>query len=65
MIGAILFGIYNHFVIMSPDHVSQISLFGWGMLFQITAILTLIIDGLGCWVSGLELKPIQDSEQVS
>jgi hypothetical protein len=50
MVGAILFGIYNHFIVISPDHVSQVSFAGWGLLFQITAILTLIVDGFGCWI---------------
>ncbi|KAB8315400.1 hypothetical protein SD81_032350 [Tolypothrix campylonemoides VB511288] len=49
MVAAILFGIYNHFMVMSPDHVSQVSFVGWGLLFQLTAILTLIVDGFGSW----------------
>ena len=43
MIGAILFGIYNHYIVISPDHVSHVSFVGWGWLFQVTAILTLIV----------------------
>ncbi len=50
MVGAVLFGIYNHFIVMSPDRVSQVSFVGWGLLFQLTAILTLIVDGFGCWI---------------
>jgi hypothetical protein len=50
MVGAVLFGIYNHFIVISPDHVSQVSFTGWGLLFQLTAILTLIVDGLGSWI---------------
>jgi hypothetical protein len=60
--GAILFGVYNHFAVISPDHISQVSFAGWGLLFQITAILTLIIDGFGCWFSLWTLKPIQQSD---
>jgi hypothetical protein len=62
MSSAILFGIYNYFAVISPDHVSQVSFAGWGLLFQITAILTLIIDGFGCWFSLWALKPIQQSD---
>lgn len=51
MAGAILFGIYNHFLVISPDHVSHVSLTGWGLLFQITAILTLLVDGYAVWIS--------------
>jgi len=50
MLGAVLFGIYEHFIVISPDHVSQVSFIGWGILFQLTAILTLIVDGLGSWI---------------
>lgn len=59
MAGSLLFGIYNHFIVMSPDHVSQVSFAGWGLLFQVTAILILIVDGLGCWISIWALKTIQ------
>ncbi|BAY49375.1 hypothetical protein SAMD00079811_70040 [Scytonema sp. HK-05] len=31
--GSLLFGIYNHFIVISPDHVSQVSFEGWGLLF--------------------------------
>lgn len=64
MAGAIVFGIYNHFIVISPDHVTHVSFAGWGLLFQITALLTLIIDGFGCWISAWALKTLQQSEQV-
>jgi hypothetical protein len=64
MAGAILFGIYNHFIVISSDHVSRVSFAGWGLLFQITAILTLIVDGLGCWVGVWALKAIQQPEEA-
>lgn len=56
--GSLLFGLYNHFLVISPDHVSQVSFAGWGLLFQVTAILILIVDGFGCWISVLALKTI-------
>ena len=64
MAGAILFGIYNHFIVIGPDHVTHVSFAGWGLLFQITALLTLIIDGFGCWISAWALKTIQQPEKV-
>ena len=48
--GSFLFGLYNHFIVISPDHVSQVSFTGWGILFHVTGILILIVDGLGCWI---------------
>ena len=35
MAGAILFGIYNHFIVMSPDHVSHVSFTSWGCCFKL------------------------------
>ena len=64
MAGSLLFGIYNHLIVISPDHVSQVSFESWGLLFQITAILILIVDGLGCWIGGWALKTIQQPEEV-
>jgi hypothetical protein len=61
--GSLLFGIYNHFIVMSPDHVSQVSFEGWGLLFQVTAFLILIVDGLGCGVGAWALRNLQQTEQ--
>ena len=64
LLGAILFGIYNHFIVISPDHVSQVSLTGWGLLFQVTATLTLIVDGFGCWISIRALRTAQQLQKA-
>jgi hypothetical protein len=63
MAGSILFGIYNHFIVISPDHISQVSILGWGLLFQITAILILIVDGLGAAIGLWSLKSMQQKQQ--
>jgi hypothetical protein len=63
--GSLLFGIYNHFLVISPDHISQVPSQSWGMLFQITAILIVIVDSLGCWMGIWALKTIQQPEKVS
>lgn len=65
MAGAILFGVYNHLLVISPDHVSQVSFSNWGLLFQVTAVLTLIVDGLGCWIGVWGLKSTPQLEEVS
>lgn len=62
--GSIIFGIYNHFLVISPDHVSQVSFAGWGLLFQVTAYLVLIVDGLGCWIGIWALKRIQQPQST-
>ncbi len=61
--GSLLFGIYNHFIVMSPDHVSQISFAGWGLLFQITAFLIVIVDGVSCGIGIWALRTIQQPMQ--
>lgn len=55
MTGALLLGIYNHFIMITPDHISQIPFEGWGVLFQVTAFLLLITEGCGCGV-GLQVE---------
>ncbi|MEH2297035.1 hypothetical protein [Nostoc sp.] len=62
--GSLLFGIYNHLIVISPDHLSQVSFAGWGLVFQITAILILIVDGFGCWIGIWALKTIRQPETV-
>jgi hypothetical protein len=64
MAGSFLSAIYNHHLVISPDHVSQVSFAGWGLLFQVTAYLMLIVDGLGCWIGVLALRTIQPTEKA-
>jgi hypothetical protein len=52
MTGALVFGIVNHFLIVSPDHVSQVSGQGQG-LFRTTAVLLVLTEaaGIGAGIS--------------
>lgn len=61
--GSLLFGTYYHFVAMSPDHVSEVSFTGWGLLFQVSAVLIFIVDGFGCWLVIWAVKTIQQLEE--
>jgi hypothetical protein len=64
MASALLFGVYHHFVVLSPDHISQVSLTDWGIVFHITAILLVLTEGIG-WAIGLwALTSLQRREQV-
>jgi len=57
--GALVFGIWNHFVAISHDHVSHLPITGtpgWRILFQATAILLVPTEGLGCWAALRLLK---------
>lgn len=60
-----LFGLYNHYMVISSDHVSQVSFADWGLLFQVTAFLILLVDGLGCGVGIWALRSIQQPEKVA
>ncbi|KST68065.1 hypothetical protein [Mastigocoleus testarum] len=51
MLGALVFGVYNHFIVISPDHISQIPVTSWGKVFQITAFLLLISEVVGVGIS--------------
>lgn len=51
MVGSLAFGLYNHFILPGPDCVFQIPMTAWGILFQGTAVLLAIVEGLGVGVS--------------
>lgn len=64
MAGANLFGVYYHFIVISPDHISQVPFAGFGILFRITTILLFLTEGLGCGVGAWALITLQRKEQV-
>src|SRR5690242_16572306 len=46
MAASLLFGLINHFIIISPDHVSQVSA-EWRGLFTATAVLLVATEAAG------------------
>lgn len=64
LVGSILVSTYIHLIGMSPANISQVSWQGWGLLFYVTAILSFVIDGLGCWLCGRALKSIHQPAKV-
>src|SRR5262245_17156716 len=46
MAGSLVFGVVNHFVLQSPDHVSQVDV-AWRGLFGTTAVLLACIETIG------------------
>src|SRR5690242_8140480 len=46
MVGAVLFGLYYHFVVPSPDYVAHVPDGYWGDLFRITAVLLALSETL-------------------
>ena len=54
MAGALVFGLWNHFAVPSPDHVGHVAGGGWGRVFQVTAVLLAVTEAAGAW-AGLRL----------
>jgi hypothetical protein len=54
MVGSLVFEVYNHFLVMSPDHVSEVPAGTWGDIFRITAVASAITECLaiaaGLWI---------------
>jgi len=46
MAGSLVFGVVNHFVIVSPDHVSHVAP-EWRLLFAVTAALLVVSEVAG------------------
>src|SRR5262245_2158514 len=44
--GALIFGVVNHFVLESPDHIARIAA-QWRTLFTATAVLLALTEALG------------------
>jgi hypothetical protein len=51
MTGSLMFGVVNHFVIESPDHVAHVT-GPWHTWFAVTAALLALTEGIGLTVSG-------------
>jgi hypothetical protein len=54
MVGALIFGFVNHFVLASPDHVAHVDP-QWRPLFTTTAVLLVVTEALG---SGLAVRSV-------
>jgi hypothetical protein len=47
MLGAFIFGVVNHFIVLGSDNISQVSPHGWQLAFVSTAFLLAIFEALG------------------
>jgi hypothetical protein len=56
MLGSLMFGIVNHYVIASPDHVSHLPAGEWALAFKTTAALLAITEVLGGVVGAAGLR---------
>jgi hypothetical protein len=55
MLGSLLFGVYHHYVAISPDHVAHLPPGGSQPLFRTTAALMACIQAAGVVVAGVSL----------
>jgi hypothetical protein len=58
MAASLVFGLVNHFMRVSPDHVSHVTL-AWRPLFTTTAVLLVLTESLGC---GLAVRCARERE---
>lgn len=59
MAGALVFGVYYHFVLVSPDHVSHLPGIAGSteaIIFQVSAVLLALVEGIGVLVGIMALK---------
>jgi hypothetical protein len=61
MVGSLVFGLVNHFVLVSPDHVAHVAR-QWQPLFTTTAVLLALTEALG---SGLAIRFARKRREVS
>src|SRR6516164_1428241 len=50
MFGSLLFGLYHHFLVASPDHVRLQPASAWGIAFVLTAYGLLITEAIGAYL---------------
>lgn len=57
--GSLFFGVFNHFLNISPDHVSRVAELpqkSWGFVFQMSAVLLALSEAFGIWAGWRVLK---------
>jgi hypothetical protein len=59
MTGALIFGVYFHFLLVGPDHISSVSMEGWGLLFLATAFFLACIEAWGATVAWRLLRAVR------
>ena len=49
MAGALIFGVYKHFVAAGPDLAFGLLHSAWALVFQVSAVLLVVTEAGGCW----------------
>jgi hypothetical protein len=61
--GALVFGLVNHFIIDSVDHVSQVTHSTWRLPFQASAVVLLLLEAAGVWIAGAAIVAKQPASR--
>jgi hypothetical protein len=57
--GALVFGLVNHFIVDSVDHVSRVTNATWRLPFQVSAVLLLLLEVAGVWIAAVAIAAKQ------
>jgi hypothetical protein len=60
MAGALVFGLVNHFVLASPDHVAHVDA-QWRSLFTLTAVMLVVTEAAG---SALAIQAARQTQRL-
>lgn len=61
--GALLFGLYHHFVVPGPDHVGEQAAGPWGATFAVTSWLLLLTEAAGAYAGFRFSRIIANSDR--
>lgn len=64
MLGALIFGLCYHYVIISPDHVAHLPAGDARGLFRVTALLLLMTEALGVVVAPMALSRLHSHKKA-
>ena len=53
---SLVFGLWNHFVIIGPDHVAHLPQGSWQIPFQITAVLLPLTEAAGALIAARMMR---------
>jgi len=56
MLGSLLFGLINHFVLASPDYVLAIPADAWRHSFVLSAVLLAVTEGMGAVLGAIAIR---------
>jgi hypothetical protein len=55
MVGSLVFGVYHHFVSVSPDHVAHLPPGDAQPLFRVTAAAMVVVEAIGAAIAAIAL----------